>query len=121
MFFFIQSTGQAFTSQYGAVFVQQVSSVNPFNINIVSGVCGVAGTFWAIYFSDSFGRRFWLLLGSGGLAVILFSMAGAGTSENPSTSAKQLIVACKVLFGFFYHVSMPVEADIHFRAEWNSH
>lgn len=105
MFFFIQSTGQAFSSQYGAVFVQQVSSINPFNINVISGVIGVFGTLFAIYNVDKVGRKFWLLLGSSSLAIILYTMAGAGTPEQPTRPMQTLIVACKILFGFFYHIT----------------
>lgn len=105
MFFFIQATGQSFSSQYGAVFIQQVSKVNPFNINVISGVIGMVGTLFAIYNVDRYGRRFWLLLGSASLAAILYAMAGAGSPASPSDSAQLLIVACKILFGFFYHIT----------------
>lgn len=55
--FFLQATGQIFTSIYGALFVKSLGTVNPFTITITIAVVNVCTAFLAMTLFDRLGRR----------------------------------------------------------------
>lgn len=55
--FFLQATGQLFTSLYGAIYVKSLGTVNPFNITVTIALVNVATAFVAMTLFDRVGRR----------------------------------------------------------------
>ena len=53
--FFQQACGQAFTSQYGAVFIKQLSTINPFDMTIVLSVVNLTAIMCALSLVDRIG------------------------------------------------------------------
>lgn len=56
--FFQQATGQAFSSQYGAIFIRSLGTVNPFTMSIVSSVIGAFGVLISLSTVDKIGRKY---------------------------------------------------------------
>jgi hypothetical protein len=56
--FFLQGTGQQFTSIYGALFVKSLGTVNPFTITVVIAAVNVVTAVAAQIMLDRVGRRF---------------------------------------------------------------
>lgn len=54
--FFLQATGQIFTSIYGAIFVKGLGTVNPFNITITIAIVNVCTSLLAMVLTDRLGR-----------------------------------------------------------------
>lgn len=57
MNFFQQATGQAFASTYGAIFIRDIGTVNPFTMTIVNAVVNLTAAFTGLYLVDRLGRR----------------------------------------------------------------
>lgn len=55
--FFLQATGQIFTSIYGALFVKSLGTINPFTITVTIAVVNVCTAFLAMTLFDRLGRR----------------------------------------------------------------
>jgi MFS transporter, SP family, sugar:H+ symporter len=55
--FFLQGTGQNFTSIYGALFVKSLGTVNPFTITVTIAVVNTVTAFLAMMLLDRVGRR----------------------------------------------------------------
>uniref|UniRef100_L2FPI0 Sugar transporter n=1 Tax=Colletotrichum fructicola (strain Nara gc5) TaxID=1213859 RepID=L2FPI0_COLFN len=94
MSFFQQATGQAFASQYGAVWVKPLGTLNPFSSALTSGMIILC-----LFLTDRVGRRKILLLGSFIQAAALFTMAGLGVHTPIPTSYKSGMVGMLLLFG----------------------
>jgi MFS transporter, SP family, sugar:H+ symporter len=57
MNFFQQATGQAFASTYGAIFIRDIGTVNPFTMTIVNAIVNLCSAFAGLYLVDRAGRR----------------------------------------------------------------
>jgi hypothetical protein len=57
MNFFQQATGQAFASTYGAIFIRDIGTVNPFTMTIVISIINLAAASTGLYLVDRLGRR----------------------------------------------------------------
>ncbi|KAJ5110665.1 hypothetical protein N7532_001200 [Penicillium argentinense] len=79
--FFQQATGQAFASQYGAIFVKSLHTINTYNFTIITSCIGVAVCLWSNFFNDKIGRRKLFIAGASVQAAALFTMAGLGTAN----------------------------------------
>lgn len=64
MNFFQQATGQAFASTYGAIFIKDIGTVNPFTMTIVNAIVNLVMVFIGLYLTDRVGRRYVLSLSS---------------------------------------------------------
>lgn len=100
--FFQQATGQAFASQYGAIFIASLNTINTYDVTLINSCIGTVICLLANVFSDRIGRRSLLLLSACVQIVALFAMAGLGEASSASgSSLKHLsaaIVAMLVLF-----------------------
>lgn len=56
--FFQQGTGQAFSSQYGAVYVKQLGTVNPFDMTVVLSLLNLVSIIGSLAYTDRVGRRY---------------------------------------------------------------
>ncbi|KAF2452369.1 general substrate transporter [Lineolata rhizophorae] len=103
VFIFQQFTGQGFVSQYSPRFYKTIGlGEHAFEYNIASSTVAWAGVFIGMLLVDSLGRRNLLIWGAIFQAIFLFSMAGVGIKKNPSASDARGLVACVMLFNFFF-------------------
>lgn len=58
MNFFQQATGQAFASSYGAIFIRDIGTVNPFTMTLVNSIVNLVVSFIGLYLVDRHGRRY---------------------------------------------------------------
>jgi SP family sugar:H+ symporter-like MFS transporter len=52
-----QATGQAFASQYGAIFIKSLGTVNTFDMTLINGFINLSFTFLSMSLADKIGRR----------------------------------------------------------------
>ncbi|OQV00416.1 hypothetical protein CLAIMM_05911 [Cladophialophora immunda] len=103
VFILQQFTGQGFVSQYSPRFYKTVGlGANAFKYNIASSTVAWAGVAIGMCLFDTVGRRNMLIIGAIGQAVFLFSMAGIGQIKNPTVADGHGLVACVMLFNFFF-------------------
>lgn len=57
MNFLQQATGQAFASTYGAIFIKDIGTVNPFTMTIINAIVNLCMVFCGLYLNDRVGRR----------------------------------------------------------------
>jgi sugar porter (SP) family MFS transporter len=98
-----QFTGQGFVSQYSPRFYKTVGlGAHAFEYNIASATVAWVGVLIGMCLFDTVGRRRMLIVGAVMQGVFLFAMAGIGQIKNPSVSDGHALVACVMLFNFFF-------------------
>jgi hypothetical protein len=104
LLFFQQSTGQAFASQYGTLFVQALNTVNPFSVTLGTNAIDIAGILCCVLLADRLGRKPVLIISAFLQTAALLTMGGLGTADLStsidSDSVKAGIVAMLLLFSF---------------------
>jgi MFS transporter, SP family, sugar:H+ symporter len=95
--FFLQGTGQQFSSTYGAVFVKGLGAFNQLHYRVLNSGVSILVNVMTSYWCDTIGRRKVLLVGATVQGVALFVMAGLGTIPDPSVGIRNGIVACIVV------------------------
>ncbi|EXJ82268.1 hypothetical protein A1O3_06081 [Capronia epimyces CBS 606.96] len=76
---FQQATGQAFASQYGAIFISRLGTVNPFSMGLINAGIGLVALAFVLLISDRIGRRPLLFIGGLTQVAGLMTMGGLGT------------------------------------------
>ncbi|OLN86397.1 High-affinity glucose transporter RGT2 [Colletotrichum chlorophyti] len=99
MSFFQQATGQAFASQYGAVWVKSLGTLNPFDVTLGSSALTSGLIITSLLLSDRIGRRKLLLAGSTIQTIALYTMAGLGVPNPVPHANKSGMVGMLLLFG----------------------
>ncbi|KAE8383054.1 general substrate transporter [Aspergillus bertholletiae] len=97
--FFQQGTGQAFSSQYGAIYVKQLGTINPFNMTVVLSLLNVLSIIASLAYTDRVGRRPMLLASSAVMAAGLLTMGALGTPNRMTTDLKRGVVGMYVVMG----------------------
>lgn len=110
--FFLQATGQIFTSIYGAVYVKSLGTVNPFNITITIAVVNVCTSLLAMVLTDKLGRRTQVFVGASVQTAALMTMGGIGTATVLTHSLKSGIIAMMVIFTFGYSLGWAPTSHI---------
>ena len=100
LLFFQQSTGQSFASQYGALFVKSLHTVNPFSVSLGINAIDIGGILLCMLFVDRIGRKPVLIASALLQTASLMTMGGLGTAEPSVVAAKAGIVAMLLLFSF---------------------
>lgn len=103
-----QITGQAFASQYAVVFYQsQGFGQSAFLFNVLNSVISLFAVMITWLFVDSTGRRPVLLVGGAFMSFFfyLFGAIGSIPEDSRSGAMTNLMVACLMLFYFFYNLS----------------
>ncbi|KAF4441019.1 sugar transporter [Fusarium acutatum] len=88
-----------FASTYGAIFIRDIGTVNPFTMTIVNAIVNLCSAFAGLYLVDRAGRRPLLLTSAGWMFCAIITMGALGTVPNPSFGIKSGIVAMLTLFG----------------------
>ncbi|KAH8895355.1 general substrate transporter [Thozetella sp. PMI_491] len=97
---FQQATGQAFASQYGAVFVKGLGTINPFVFTLMNSGVSFLTIFIVLLFSDHVGRRFFLMLSSAVMGAGMMTMGGLGTANPVNKDESRAIVSMITVLGF---------------------
>jgi SP family sugar:H+ symporter-like MFS transporter len=94
--FFLQATGQgesrrgrmsfagatdslAFGSNYGAIYIRSLGTINPFNMTLINSFIGFFGCIVAMILVDKTGRRKLMIFGTIGQTACLLVMGGVGS------------------------------------------
>lgn len=101
---FQQVTGQAFSSQYGTIYIKYLKTVDPFQMGIVPAVIGIVGVILILLLNDKFGRNTFLYMGSLLQISALMTMGGLGSPTVVSRSTKNGVVATMNVFGFAFAI-----------------
>ncbi|KAL4893114.1 general substrate transporter [Aspergillus ambiguus] len=96
--FFQQATGQAFSSQYGGVYVRSLDIFDPVLFTLMGSVIGSFVMITILLFSDRVGRRNLLMFSSIIMTCALLAMAGLGVREPVIVPRMGGIIALIVIF-----------------------
>jgi SP family sugar:H+ symporter-like MFS transporter len=96
--FFQQATGQAFVSQYGAVYVRSLKLMNPSLFSLCSSSVSLVTVFFSLLATDRFGRRTLLLASSVIMAAVLISFGGLGIDQPVPVPRKKGLVGLMLVF-----------------------
>ncbi|PCH03352.1 Major facilitator superfamily domain, general substrate transporter [Penicillium occitanis (nom. inval.)] len=102
--FFLQATGQNFTSNYGALFAKSLGTINPFSVTVMLGAVNTTTAFLAMVPQVMFGAVIQM--------ASCLTMGGLGTAANPSDNIKAGIIAMMVVFTFGYSIGWAPTAHI---------
>ncbi|CAH0022149.1 unnamed protein product [Clonostachys rhizophaga] len=104
MNFFQQATGQSFASSYGAIFIRDIGTVNPFTMTLINSIVNLVTAFVGLYLVDRHGRRPLLFIGSAWMFCAIATMGSLGTVPSPSFVVKTAIVSMLTVFaaGFVF-------------------
>ncbi|OJJ02709.1 hypothetical protein ASPVEDRAFT_53331 [Aspergillus versicolor CBS 583.65] len=97
--FFQQATGQAFTSQYGGVYVRSLKIFDPMLYTLMSSCIMSAVMICILFIADKVGRRKLLMLSSVIMIAGLMTMAGLGVQEPVTTPRMKGVISLMVIFG----------------------
>ncbi|KAL4999750.1 general substrate transporter [Aspergillus recurvatus] len=97
--FFQQATGQAFTSQYGGVYVRSLKVFNPMLYTLMSSCISSFVMICVLSIADKAGRRKLLMLSSVIMLSGLTTMAGLGVNEPVTTQRMKGVISMMVVFG----------------------
>ncbi|KAI8942759.1 hypothetical protein NX059_000803 [Plenodomus lindquistii] len=102
--FFQQATGQAFASQYGAIYVKSLGTVNPFDLNLILAGINIVAVIIVLLVVDRVGRKPMLLVGAAIQTISLVTMGALGTPSNITYNHKVGIVSMLALMGFGFSI-----------------
>ncbi|TPX07772.1 uncharacterized protein E0L32_010564 [Thyridium curvatum] len=97
--YYVQATGQAFSSQYGAIFVKDIGAIDPFVMKTVNQLINLFTILACMYLTDISGRKALLNVGAFLQFGSLMAMGGLGTPASPTKSMKIGITAMTTIFG----------------------
>ena len=108
-------TGTKFVIPYGALFLAQAGTKNPFLNNFIIGCCILAGTTGGPWVIENGGRRFAMLVGYGIMTgcMLIIGIAGSALGEESNTARVVLLVFLflwSFTFGLFIGASVWVGA-----------
>ncbi|RFU27459.1 hypothetical protein B7463_g8878, partial [Scytalidium lignicola] len=95
--FFLQASGQIFTTVYGTVYIKSLGTVNPFNITLAISLINFTVGILAMILMEKLGRRPLLLIGGVIQTISLLVMGGLGTTK-PTTYATDWGVVGMMMF-----------------------
>jgi hypothetical protein len=96
-------TGSKFIGSYGALFLSDVSSGNPFQSNFIVGLFIFVGSVVGPLAVEYGGRRFSMLIGYASLTIDMLIIAAVGSGLGASsTEAKTVLLVFLFLWGFIY-------------------
>lgn len=79
--FFQQATGQAFASQYGAIFIKSLGTINTYKFTIITSCIGAVVCLYSNLFNDKIGRRKLFIAGGIVQFAALLTMGGVGAAH----------------------------------------
>jgi MFS transporter, SP family, sugar:H+ symporter len=95
---FLQLTGQNFVSLYGAIFIRDLNTINPFTMTSINAGLSIAVLLFTQVLSDVVGRVPLMLTGAMLQTASVYTMGGLGTISDPSLAVRQGITAMVTVF-----------------------
>ncbi|KAH8671636.1 general substrate transporter [Xylariales sp. PMI_506] len=102
--FFQQAIGQAFGSQYGAVYVKSLGTINAQLFSLINSAVGSVVIIAVILSADRFGRRTFLMASSTLMFAAFITMGSLGLHTPITGSYKIGIVSCITIFAAAFGV-----------------
>ncbi|RDW91886.1 hypothetical protein BP5796_01280 [Coleophoma crateriformis] len=106
-----QLTGQAFSSQYGTVFIKTLGTINPYSFTVIANAIGCIGPFANFFLIERMGRRNMYLFFGTLCCASLFTLGGLGLG-NGNFHLKAGIVAMTIIYPLFYIMSFGGMAPV---------
>ncbi|PLB43418.1 putative sugar transporter [Aspergillus steynii IBT 23096] len=110
--FFQQATGQAFSSQYGTVYIKQLGTINPFDMTVVTACVNLISMIAALSLSDRIGRRPMLLTSSAVMAAGMLTMGGLGIPDPVTDQYKKAIIGMYVVLALGFSLGWGPQAYV---------
>lgn len=95
---FLQLTGQNFVSLYGAIFIRDLNTINPFTMTSINSGLSIVVLIITQSLTDVVGRVPLMLIGSIIQSAAVYTMGGLGTVSDPSLAIRQGITAMVTIF-----------------------
>lgn len=95
---FLQLTGQNFVSLYGAIFIRDLNTINPFTMTSINSGLSIVVLLTTQSLTDVVGRVPLMLAGSIIQSAAVYTMGGLGTVSDPSLGIRQGITAMVTVF-----------------------
>ncbi|KAL6407964.1 RGT2-Sensor of high external glucose concentration [Ilyonectria robusta] len=95
---FQQVGGQAFVSQYGAIYVKSLGTINPFKFSLITSGINIITMVTILLWTDLIGRRILMMLSSCVMTSAMMVMGGLGIGSPVSTARKNGIISMMAVF-----------------------
>ncbi|PKS08488.1 hypothetical protein jhhlp_004872 [Lomentospora prolificans] len=86
--FLMQASGQAFASQYSAIYVKSLGTINPFGYQLINAAINISTLTCILLWADLLGRRTLLVMSSITMVAGMMTMGALGL-ETPVTNARK--------------------------------
>ncbi|RGP60773.1 hypothetical protein FSPOR_10454 [Fusarium sporotrichioides] len=96
--FFQQASGQAFVSQYGAVYVKTLGTVNPFGFSLITAAINIVTITCILLWADIIGRRVLLIASSCTMFAAMITMGGLGIESPVDEARKTGVISMMAIF-----------------------
>ncbi|KAF4983403.1 hypothetical protein FZEAL_1132 [Fusarium zealandicum] len=96
--FFMQASGQAFVSQYGAVYVKTLGTINPFGFNLITASINITTLTCILLWTDVIGRRILMIMSSCTMFAAMTTMGGLGLEDPVADDRKKGVLAMMAIF-----------------------
>ncbi|OQU95620.1 hypothetical protein CLAIMM_01802 [Cladophialophora immunda] len=98
-------SGVAFIAGYGTLFFSLSGVTDPFTTNVISSMCGIAGSLTSFVLIKYVGRRKILIVGTVVQTFCMFAFAIIGVATPGTHAAAKSLVAFVCIFNFSYGAS----------------
>ncbi|KAJ3543506.1 hypothetical protein NM208_g2130 [Fusarium decemcellulare] len=96
--FLMQASGQAFVSQYGAVYVKSLGTINPFGFNLITASVNIVTLTCILLWTDVIGRRILMIMSSCTMFAAMTTMGGLGIESPVADDRKRGVLAMMAIF-----------------------
>ncbi|KAM0417138.1 hypothetical protein ACHAPT_012845 [Fusarium lateritium] len=96
--FLMQASGQAFVSQYGAVYVKMLGTINPFGFNLITASINIITLTCILLWTDVIGRRILMIMSSCTMFAAMTTMGGLGIENPVDDERKKGVLAMMAIF-----------------------
>ncbi|KAF5976405.1 RGT2-like protein [Fusarium bulbicola] len=96
--FYQQAGGQAFVSQYGAIYVKSLGTINPFGFSLITSAISIVSITCILLWTDIVGRRVLMMASSVTMFVAMMTMGGLGIVSPVDDSRKKGVISMMAVF-----------------------
>ncbi|KAJ5104764.1 hypothetical protein NUU61_002111 [Penicillium alfredii] len=105
-------TGIQFAQPYAALFLQGVGISNPYLINVIIGLCILAGACLGPFIVEYGGRRRAILVGYSAMAICMLVLSSVSTALGMDASARMVVVVFLCLWAFVFGGTIAPSASL---------
>ncbi|RFN54002.1 hypothetical protein FIE12Z_1749 [Fusarium flagelliforme] len=96
--FYQQAGGQAFVSQYGAIYVKSLGTINPFGFSLITSAISIVTIISILLWADIAGRRILLMASSCTMFAAMATMGALGVQSPVDDSRKKGVISMMAVF-----------------------